>query len=295
MTGESFEHLELRCGERVHSAVGAGSGPLVLLLHGFPDSYRSFDAQLPAIAAAGYRAVAVAMRGYQAGCQPADGAYSGAALGQDAIGFLDALGEDRAHLIGHDWGAVAGYAAAAGAPERFASLTAIGVPHSGRFLAEISRHPRQLRRSWYMGFFQLPRLPEGIIRRRDFAFLRWLWRQWSPGWSFSDEDFAPVHEAFSEAGVVESALAYYRSAVDLRKLASPSGSSAGFDVPVPTLGLTGERDGCIGADAFEAMCREEDFSRGLRVERIENAGHFLHREAPEVVNQRLLDWIARHD
>jgi pimeloyl-ACP methyl ester carboxylesterase len=288
------EQLTLAIGPRYFSALAMGSGPVVLLLHGFPDCLRSFDAQLPAFAAAGYRAVAVAMPGYEPGSQRLDGTYDQATLAGEVVALIDALQAERVHLVGHDWGAAVGYAVAAMAPQRLHSLTTMAVPHGGRFMAEIGRHPRQLRLSWYMGFFQLPRLPEKVVRSGNFAFLRRLWRNWSPGWAFTDDDFAPVAGTFAQPGVVESALAYYRAAVNLRAMLTPGKQPAIFDVPVPTLAMTGAHDGCIDADVFEALCRDEDFSGGFEVQRIAEAGHFLHRERPQVVNERIIAWLDAH-
>lgn len=288
------EQLTLAIDQRYFSALALGSGPVALLLHGFPDCLRTFDAQLPALAAAGYRAVAVALPGYEPGSQRLDGAYDQATLAGDVVAIIDALDAGRVHLIGHDWGAAIGYAVAATAPQCLHTLTAMAVPHGGRFMAEIGAYPGQLRMSWYMGFFQLPGLPEKVVRRREFAFLRRLWRTWSPGWSFSDKDFDPVAETFAQPGVVEAALAYYRAAVNLRAMLTPGKQPPIFDVPVPTLAMTGEREGCIAADVFEAMSRAEDFSGGLEVQRVPAAGHFLHREQPQVVNERIIAWLNAH-
>jgi pimeloyl-ACP methyl ester carboxylesterase len=289
-----FEHLRLGCRGLHFSAMAAGRGPLVLLLHGFPDCYRSFDTQLAALAAAGYRAVSVAMRGYEAGSQPDDGDYSQAALVEDVVAFVDALGAGRAHLVGHDWGAAVAYPAASFAPDRFMFLTTMAVPHSGRFVRDLRHYPKQLRLSWYMGFFQLPVLPERVLARNDFAFLHRLWRRWSPGWAYTDEDFEPVAQTFRARGVTEAALAYYRAASPMRSLSSRADRIPLRPVPVPTLAMTGERDGCIAAEVFEAMCRPEDFHAGLRVERLRDAGHFLHRERPAEVNRLLLSWLSSH-
>lgn len=285
-----LQHLRLPCRGLEFPAVAAGDGPIVLMLHGFPDGHRSFDAQLPQLADAGYRAVSVAMRGYVPAAQPADGDYSQQALVGDVLALADTLGDARIHLVGHDWGAAVAYAAAAAAPARFASIVTMAVPHPVRFLREIRRHPRQLRRSWYMAFFQLPWLPEYTICRRDFAFLRWLWRQWSPDWTFSDADFEAVADIFRAPDVPRSALAYYRSAIR----SAGAGGGAVFPVPVPCLALAGAGDGCIAADVFAAMLRPEDFPAGLRVEVIGGAGHFLHRERPDVVNPMMLEWFAAH-
>ena len=294
MSQPEFESFTLACRGLRFSARALGEGPVVLLLHGFPDTYRSFDAQLCALAGAGYRAVGVAMRGYEPASQPADRDYSGMSLARDVVAFLDELGAERAYLVGHDWGASIAYTVAAIAPDRLMAMVTMSVPHTGRFLQNISRYPKQLRMSWYMGFFQLPGIPEWTVRRNDFAFLRWLWRRWSPGWSFSDGEFAELAETFAEPGVVEAALAYYRTAINLSDLRPGAPQPEILDVPVPTLAMTGDEEGCIDADVFVALSMPEDFSGGLRVERVADAGHFLHREQPEAVNRLLLDWFGTH-
>jgi pimeloyl-ACP methyl ester carboxylesterase len=162
----------------------AGQGPLVLCLHGFPDTAWSFVPVLKHLAAAGYRAVAPFMRGYQPSGLAPDGDYRIITLGRDALALIEALGAQRAVLVGHDWGAVTTYTAAALAPERAAAL-----PHLHRFLFWPTL--RQLKRSRYMGFFQLRGIPERRIVADDFKWLRALIREWSPGWNFSEDDFGP--------------------------------------------------------------------------------------------------------
>lgn len=278
------------------SALEAGVGPTVILMHGFPDTLQTWQAQLQALADGGFRAVAVAMRGYEPSSQPDDGNYSGAALAGDVAAWIAQLGSEPVHLVGHDWGASVAYGVATACPEKLLSLTTLAVPHSGRFLADIAQHPRQLRMSWYMLFFQLRGISDRVVRRRRFAFLRQLWRTWSPGWEFSDEEFERVAMAFAAPGVVPAALAYYRAALSPGALAFSRAAreELRWTIPVPTLGITGAQEGCIAADTFRAMMHEEDFPRGLRVREIENAGHFVHREQPEEVNALILAWLRGH-
>ena len=284
----SFSNKELQ-----FSAIAMGEGPLVICLHGFPDCLHSFDHQMPALAAAGYRVIAPSLRGYEPSSQVADGHYPIPVMTEDVIALMDHLGVKKAHLIGHDWGAAIAYMAGAAFPDRFLSLTTIAVPHPGRFGEEIRRNRQQMRRSWYMSFFQLRGVSEFVVSFNNYAFIRKLWRDWSPGWAFGQEDIGPVIETLKRPGVKKAALGYYRSA---RATSSSSNlAEPGFKVPVPTLALTGSKDGCIGADFFKLTTRAEDFPAGVELREIPEVGHFLHQEAPETINDLLLNWLARHN
>ena len=168
----------------------------------------------------------------------------------------------------------------------------MAVPHPGRFGEEIRRNRRQMRRSWYMSFFQLRGLSDFVVGFNNYAFIHKLWRDWSPGWAFTQEDIGPVIETLKRPGVKKAALGYYRSA----RATSSSNNlpDPGFKVPVPTLALTGSKDGCIGADFFQLTTQAEDFPAGLELREIPEVGHFLHQEAPETINDLLTDWLARH-
>ncbi|MFT7287323.1 MAG: pimeloyl-ACP methyl ester carboxylesterase [Halieaceae bacterium] len=278
------------------SARSLGEGPLVLLLHGFPDNASTWQEQLPALAEAGYRAVAVTLRGYETKSRPADGDYGPRALADDVLACIDFFGEERAHLVGHDWGASIAHQTGGLFPKRLRSLTALSVPHAGRFVAEITRHPKQLRLSWYMLFFQLRGLSERVIVRKDYAFIRMLWRQWSPGWDAPEEHLQDVIETLRQPGVLTSALTYYRNALSpgTLPLSGAARKSARFKISVPTLAVTGERDGCIDPAVFQSMMYPEDYPQGLQVEQIADAGHFPHMEQPAQFNALLLDWLRRH-
>jgi pimeloyl-ACP methyl ester carboxylesterase len=292
---QKFKSITLRNDSLEFSALEMGSGPLVLCLHGFPDCARSYRHQLPALAEAGYRAVSVTLRGYEPSSQPVDGAYKMPELAGDVVAFLDQLGVEKAHLVGHDWGASISCVAGAFAPHRFKSLTVMAVPHSGRFIGEIANHPRQLRMSWYMAFFQLPGFSDYVVKRKDFAFIKKLWRNWSPDWDYPEEEMEFLIDVLGRPGVVPAALGYYRAALSLGSFGKEAKESAKFLVPVATLALTGIRDGCIDSDVFQKMMYPEDFPQGLEVRQISDAGHFLHQEQPEVVNALLLDWLRKHD
>ena len=285
----SFEHEAL-----TFSAQAMGDGPIVLCLHGFPDNAGSFRHQLPALAEAGYRAISLTLRGYEPGAIPADGDYTMEAIATDILAVIESLDTGPVHLIGHDWGAAVAYVATSAAPERFKSLTVMAVPHAGRFAREGLRIPKQLRLSWYMGFFNIPWLSDWVVQRQDYAFIRKLWRDWSPGWQPEPGVLDSVIQTLSQPGVRSAALGYYRAALSIKALLV-SAEEAHYPVPVPTLALSGERDGCIASEVFEQLMVAQDFPKGLTFSRIAEAGHFLHQEQPEQVNREILDWLKLND
>ncbi len=268
----------------------AGEGPLVLLLHGFPDNAYTFRHQLPVLADAGYRAVAPFLRGY-APTTVAAGSYQTAVLCRDVLALIDALGYDEAAVFGHDWGAVLAMGAAEIAPEKIHRLAAASVPHVAPLFASLVNNADQQRRSWYIYFFQLP-IAETAVSADDFAFLDRLWQDWSPGWNYPAEVMANVKDTLGNPGVLGAALSYYRCLFD----------SSGFDpaveeiqatlfstpIQVPTLYFHGEKDGCIGVELVEEM--DPFFAHGLE-KVILPAGHFVQQEAPDEVNRHLLAFL----
>ena len=271
----------------------AGDGPLALCLHGFPDHARSFRHQLPALAAAGYRAVAPYMRGYAPTEIPGDGRYQTAVLAQDAADMIGALGYSSAVVLGHDWGAVAAYGTAILAPERVSKLVTAAVPHGPGVLDAFITSYDQQRRSWYMFFFQMP-FADAAVPHDDFRFLERLWQDWSPGWRYPAEEMEALKATFRGPGVLQAALGYYRCtlnpALQDPALLDTQMRISMAPVEVPTLYFHGARDGCIGAELLQGM--EALFPRGLRTEVIADAGHFLHQERPDAVNRILLDFLA---
>lgn len=271
----------------------AGEGPLVLCLHGFPDHARSFRHQLPALAAAGYRAVAPAMRGYAPTGPAPDGRYQTAALAEDVVALIEALGYDEAILFGHDWGALAAYGAALAAPGRVRKLVTAAVPYGAQVTTAFMTSYDQQRRSWYMFFFQTP-FADIAVPHDDFAFLERLWRDWSPGWRFPAEEMTALKATFREPGVASAALGYYRAMLDPSRqdpaLAPLQNRMMVDPIDVPAMMLHGANDGCMGAELVEGMAAY--FPRGLRVEIVPGTGHFLHQEQPDRINALLLDFLA---
>lgn len=293
----SREKLRLSRGDLIFSAMTRGweentGGPVVLCLHGFPDDANTFRLQAPVFAAAGYRVIAPTLRGYEPSSQPQDDDYGLATLARDVLSWIDALGEKGVHLLGHDWGAAIAYVAGALAPERFLSLATIAVPHVARLPAAIRKLPVQLLKSWYMTFFQLPAIAEYAVERDDWALIRWCWKTWSPGLEMSAERWEELRATFSRPGVTKAMLSYYRQNASPMIMLGITQTEAMrlSTVSVPTLAITGAQDRCIDTRLYDHVFPAGDFPRGVRVARIDDAGHFAHLEQPDRVNALLLDW-----
>ncbi len=265
----------------------AGRGPLVLCVHGFPDTAHTFLPTLAVLAERGFHAVAPFLRGYPPSAAPHSSDYRIATLGSDLIGLATTLGAERFALVGHDWGALASYAAASQAPERVTRLAVLAIPHLRAQRASLA----QARRSWYIGFFQLPVLPERRVRRDGFAFVDRLWRDWSPGWRYAAADIAPVKECFAQPGALEAALGYYR-ALPSSLLQHRATRRAVFGkITVPTLSVAGVDDGCMGIEMFDRQ--DVGFVASHRTLRIEAAGHFMHREQPATFHRELVEFLGK--
>jgi pimeloyl-ACP methyl ester carboxylesterase len=269
-------------GLRLHY-VEAGTGPLVVLLHGFPEFWYSWRYQIPALKAAGYRVVAPDLRGYNLSGKPRGvPAYAANLVAWDIEQLIQACGADRAVLVGHDWGGAIGWEFAMRYPRRLERLVIMNAPHPVRFLRAL-RTWRQLRKSWYIFFFQLPWLPEAVIRADGFAFLRKTLKT-GPlrAGAVTSADIERYVEAAAQPGALTAAINYYRAA--LRH--GPSRGSAVIDAPV--LVIWGEKDRFLGSELAEPDHR---WVPNVRVERVPDAGHFVHLDQPERVNTLLLDFL----
>ena len=266
--------------------VEAGSGPLVVLLHGFPEFWYSWRFQIPVLAAAGFRVVAPDLRGYNTSSKPAGRrAYRVEALAQDISDLIAHLGESRALVVGHDWGGVVAYELAARHPERVSRLAILNAPHLKQYRRTLL-NPEQLSKSWYVFFFQLPWLPERLMSRNDFQWLRDFWSQSTRSDARTAADVEKYVAAFREPGALRSAINYYRSS-SLGFFAKSAGP-----VTCPTLVLYGEDDVALTEAAVRPNPLEIQNARFLR---IPDAGHFVHQDAPDVVNPLLADFLRGAD
>jgi pimeloyl-ACP methyl ester carboxylesterase len=269
-----------------------GKGPLVLCLHGFPDLPTSFRHQVPALVEAGFRVVAPYMRGYAPTSPAADGCYQVAALGRDVLALIEALGETRASIVSHDWGSLAAYAAAIKDPARIERMVTVAVPYGLAFAQAFLANYDQLKRSWYVHFFQHP-MAEGAVAADGCAFIRRLWRDWSPGWEPPAGILDEVCGTLGRPEVLGAALGYYRALLDpahqRADLAAEQNLFQLASIQVPTLYIHGARDGCMGVETSDGM--EASFPAGLRKLVVEGAGHFVLLEKPDVVNPAILEWL----
>jgi epoxide hydrolase 4 len=274
-------------GVRLHYAE-AGSGPLVVLLHGFPAFWYSWRHQIPALAQAGYHVVAPDMRGYNLSSKPSGWrAYDAESLAGDIAGLIRHFGVEEAYVAGHDWGAAVAYLTAMEHPEVVKRLAILNVPHPARMLASF-RTSRQLRKSWYMFFFQLPVIPERLLAARDFAAAKRALRIESPH-AFSDAEVERYVEAWSQPGALTAMLNYYRAA--LRR--SPRSAKARMRrIDAPVLVIWGERDSVLGSELAEPEAR---WVSDVRVERLPKASHWVQNDAPERVNELLTGFFAASD
>ena len=268
-------------------AWGEPGAPLALLLHGYPDTAWTWRHLGPFLAERGFRAVAPYLRGYSPTGLAPDGCYQIGAVARDAImAHAELGGDDRAVLVGHDWGAEAAYAADAFAPETFSRVVTLSVPPAPVW-RDLARRPRlaarQLGLFWYMGFQQLPWSERALDR-----LIPRLWSAWSPGYD-SSEDARRALEALPTSAHRTAALRYYRATFGQpqarsREYAAEQRAAASLGT-APTLYLHGANDGCIASD----VARLAD--PYVETEVLSGVGHFLHLEDPQQVNLRVGEFL----
>ena len=269
-----------------------GEGPLVLLLHGFPDTAHTWSHQMPALAAAGYRAVAPYLRGYPPTEIPQDGFFDRGTLANDVAELIRSLGGGGpVHLVGQDWGAGITYSVIAALPELIRRAVVMAVPHPA-VTARSRLDPKHVHRSFHWWFFQLPDLPEKALAANDFAFVDYLWEYWtSPGYR-DTAHITDVKRMLAEPGALASTLAYYRAMFDARNIDPKLENlrrSMERPIAVPTLALCGADD--LRAELM--IDQAQYFTGEYRLELVAGASHFLHREKPAEVTQLVLDWLGQ--
>ncbi len=272
-------------GIRLHAAIEGERGPLVVLLHGFPECWYSWRQYLHPLVEAGFRAVAPDMRGYNLSDKPKGALnYQLPILTADVMGLIQSFGEQKAVIVGHDWGGVVAWRFAMDYPEAVEKLVVCNAPHPARMGAEL-RHFRQVRKSWYMFFFQLPWLPEAVIGSNPRLFLARAMRGGSVRkGAVTDDDLRVYAQALRQPGALTASINYYRAVMRWgRHLPRKT-------ITAPTLLIWGEDDFALGKPLMQG---NERYVPNLRVHAIPNCGHWVQQEAADEVEQTLLDFLRQ--
>lgn len=287
-----WTHRGVHAGDTRFHVVEAGEGPLVLLLHGFPQFWWTWRHQLVSLARAGYRAAAIDLRGYGASDKPPRG-YDLPTLAQDTAGLVRALGETGAIVVGHGIGGLIAWTMAATESKTVHRLVLVSAPHPRTLRTAVFRDPAgQFRAAAHMLAFQLPFVPELLLTSRDALRVGALLRKWSaPGWP--DEKVSGTYrEAFRIPGVAHCAMEYYRwfGRSQLRPDGARYARSMRTGIEVPTLQIHGALDPCTPPHTAQGSGRYVTGPYRWRL--LESAGHFPHEEQPERFDAELRDWLA---
>ncbi|MBI4588398.1 MAG: alpha/beta hydrolase [Candidatus Rokubacteria bacterium] len=274
-------------GLRFH-CVTAGEGPVVLLLHGFPEFWYSWRHQIPALAAAGFTVVAPDLRGYNDSDKP-EGieAYRISEIVEDVAGLIRAFGQEGALVVGHDWGGAAAYAFAMLHPEMTRALAVLNCPHPAAFGPALfgGKNLDQMKRSWYMFFFQLPGLPEQLLAANNFRLLKLFAYATARRGTFTPGDLKAYTEAFAKPGALTAAINWYRA-----MFRRPQPAVREFPkIGAPTLIIWGERDHFLGKELTRGMTQH--FSGKFSIRSLPGVSHWVQQEAPARVNGLLLEFF----
>jgi pimeloyl-ACP methyl ester carboxylesterase len=269
---------------RLHAlAAGPPDGPVVVLLHGFPEFWYGWRKQIEPLAAAGFRVIVPDQRGYNLSSKPSGVAsYALTELVSDVIAIADQLGQEKIFLAGHDWGAAVAWSTALLHPQRIAKLAVLNVPHPSVMRRFLSTHFRQFLRSWYMIFFQLPGLPEALLSAFNYRIAaRSLLRSSRPG-TFSPEDLAQYRAGWSQPGALTAMINWYRALFRFRT------KFPDRTVHIPTRILWGERDAFLLSEMAQESLRYCD---NAELYTFADASHWLQHEEPTQVSQQLIDFF----
>ncbi len=286
-----FEKIALSSGVSLQVA-RAGSGPLLVMLHGFPECWYSWRHQIRALAPR-FECIAPDLRGYGQSDAPRGVAnYSIDKLVGDVAALIEACGRSRATIIAHDWGGAIAWAAAMMRPEIVERLVVMNCPHLARFQTHLRRDWRQMLRSWYILFFQLPWLPEQLFRAGNFAALeRGLRGSAVQKAAFSDADLAVFRDTFRNPYSVTAAINYYRALVRQNFLTSTAQNLwLKRKISAPTMVVWGEQDVALRKALTFGM--EPLFEGGFEIHYVPDSGHWVQQERPEVVNSYLEKFLS---
>ncbi len=292
-----FEKLHLKSGLKMQVArAGGGAGkPLVVMLHGFPECWYSWRHQLRTLAPH-FECVAPDLRGYGGTDAPIGiENYSLDKLIGDVGDLIEACGHRRATIMAHDWGGAIAWATALQRPELVERLIVMNCPHLKKFRDNLRGNPRQMLKSWYIVFFQIPRLPEALLRARDFAVIKRMLRDSAIQKSaFSDEDLAHYRAAFRKPYSVTAALNYYRALFRENVRNRQPQEWMERKIVAPTMVIWGEQDVALRKELTFGM--KELFSGPFEIHYVPDSGHWVQQEKPELVSDYVLKFLtARMD
>ncbi|MBD2578623.1 alpha/beta hydrolase [Oscillatoria sp. FACHB-1406] len=272
-------------GVRLHY-VTQGEGPLMLMLHGFPEFWYSWRHQIPEFAK-DYKVVALDLRGYNDSEKPQDvNAYRMEELLGDVEGVIRALGYERCVLVGHDWGGAIAWFFADRFPQLLDKLIVLNLPHPAKFAEGLQTNPRQLLRSWYIFFFQLPWLPEFLLGLNDCSAIADAFSQMAIDKSaFAPTDLQAFQNAAGKPGALTAMLNYYRNVFPILTRSRPWNI-----LEVPTLLIWGEEDTALGKELTHGT---EALVRDFQIHYIPNCSHWVQQERPELVNQYMREFLDR--
>jgi pimeloyl-ACP methyl ester carboxylesterase len=284
MSEASWHHDTIHTnGIKLHY-VTQGEGPLMLMLHGFPEFWYSWRHQIPEFAR-DHKVVALDLRGYNDSEKPeAKSAYVMAEFIKDIKGVIEGLGYDRCVLVGHDWGGAIAWSFAYAYPALLDRLIVLNLPHPAKF-AEGLRTPQQLLRSAYIFFFQIPVLPELLIQLNDFQALEAAFKGMAVDkTTFSNDDIEAYKNAFAKRDALTATLNYYRNMFAQGLTTSDWGI-----LTVPTLLIWGEADAALGK---ELTYGTEKYVQDFRIRYIPNCSHWVQQEQPQLVNQLMREFLG---
>lgn len=267
--------------------VTQGEGPLMLMLHGFPEFWYSWRHQIPEFAQ-DYKVVALDLRGYNESDKPVDlNAYVMEELIRDVEGFIKGLGYESCVLVAHDWGGAIAWSFAYAYPAMVDKLIVMNIPHPAKFEAGI-RTPEQLLKSWYMFFFQLPTLPELFLQANDYRAIAAVFIESAMDkTAFSEADLEAYKNAAAKRGALTAMLNYYRNV--FRGLLR---SQQRWDtLEVPTLTIWGENDAALGK---ELTYGTQTYVKDWQIKYIPNCSHWVQQEQPQLVNQYMREFLAKN-
>ncbi|WP_422924043.1 alpha/beta fold hydrolase [Singulisphaera sp. PoT] len=283
---EHLEHTTRQVnGVRLHVVEsGPQGGPPVVLLHGFPEFWYGWRHQIGPLAEAGFRVIAPDQRGYATSEKPEGiSAYNLDLLADDVAGLIESSGHARAAVVGHDWGGVVAWWVAIRHPKLVERLAILNAPHPVAFRRCLRSSPRQLLKSWYTFYFQIPRLPEAMFRLANWKRLAQSLRSTSRPGTFTEADLDRYRAAWSEPGAMTSMIHWYRAA-----MRSQPALPADVRIHAPTLLIWGAKDQFLGQNLIAPSLSYCDQGQ---LERIEEASHWVQLEEPERVNRRLIAFL----